>query len=110
MCMNPGFWSGFFCGIFGLVVVVPIFTAALAKAGTEVWGGSCHAYGVCYNAVQHPFIIGSDGFDERFFFAVSALQGKHCSYISFMVAGAVDCALATGLRSKFPEPIYFSAS
>ena len=50
---------------------------------------------VCHNAVQHPFIIGSDDFDERFFFAVSALQGKHCSYISFMVAGAVDCIVAT---------------
>ncbi|MDD7677153.1 MAG: hypothetical protein PUJ02_01525 [Anaerovibrio sp.] len=50
---------------------------------------------VCRNAVQHPFIMGSDDFDERFFFAVSALQGKHCSYISFMVAGAVDCIVAT---------------
>ena len=65
---------------------------------------------VCHNAVQHPFIIGSDDFDERFFFAVSALQGKHCSYISFMVAGAVDCTIATGLRSKFPEPVYFLLS
>ena len=54
--------------------------------------------------------MGSDDFDERFFFAVSALQGKHCSYISFMVAGAVDCTIATGLRSKFPEPVYFLLS
>lgn len=104
MCMNPGFWSGFFCGIFGLVFVVQMLCMDCA----EIF---CAAQlSVCRNAVQHPFIIGSDDFDERFFFAVSALQGKHCSYISFMVAGAVDCAIATGLRSKFPEPIYFLVS
>ena len=94
MCINPGFWSGFFCGMLAMYLLYNFGQLILF---------------VCHNAVQGPFLIGGNGFDERFFFVVSALQRKHCSYISFMVAGAVDCTLATGPRSKFPGPIYFTA-
>ena len=92
--MNPGFWSGFFCGMLVMYLLYNFWQMMLL---------------VCHNAVQRPFLIGGNGFDEGFFFVVSALQRKHCSYISFMVAGAVDCTLAAGPRSKFPRPIYFIA-